>query len=101
MIDFYPPKEGHSPDFIEDVRSCIAAGAPVLVNDIVARLRHGELSSKRRWRNVRVEVVERVLRLAGAHLRFRIHGSGVAIYVAQAAFGEVETRYGMRPVRPY
>jgi hypothetical protein len=86
--------------FVEDVLSCIGS-KPVLVNDVVARLRHAELPSKRSWKNVRVEVVEGILRSNGACLGFRTHGAGIAIYVAAAAFREVQTRHGMRPVRPY
>lgn len=81
--------------------SCIGE-VPVLVSDVVARMRHGESPSKRRWQNVRVEnVVEQILRVRGVQLRFRTHGAGLAVYAALAPFDCVETNHGMKPVRPY
>jgi hypothetical protein len=90
-----------SPEFAEDIRSCLEGAEPMLVSQLVARLRHGDLPSKRRWQDVRIAAVEAALTVQGACLRFRMHGSGVAVYVALKPFSEVETRHGPRPVKPY
>ena len=81
--------------FEEDVRSLVIK-RPRLLNEIVASLRGPSfrmntypVESCRRWRGVRAEEVEQIMRDAGFHFRSREHGAGVAVYVSTQSFDTV------------
>jgi len=75
--------------FLEDVLSLVTT-KPMLVSDLIAALRDGyPLASKRQWRNVNKLRVMSLLREYGAHLRWREHGAGAAVYVAALPFTTV------------
>lgn len=84
--------------FAEDLLS-IVTETPRLLNDIIASMRgtmfsQYRLVSGRRWRNLRTEEVEQVLRSYGAYFGSRKHGAGCAVYVATTPFKHVADRWG-------
>ncbi len=106
--------------FAEELLELVSE-TPVLVSDIIASLRWtwtggvsriegGEwrsLRSKHRWANVRQQDVIEILQEFGAHVAYRNHASGTAIYAATVPFTEVPNprTYQKNPakltVKPY
>jgi hypothetical protein len=92
--------------FEQDVLSLVGT-EPVLLSEVIATLRGGmraprDLASGRRWRGVREDTVEGILREHGAHLGSRLHGAGRAVYVATVPFTKASDWYGREyPVQSY
>lgn len=82
---------------LEDLMELVTA-KPVLLADVVATLRGGRgawcsslarPTSGRRWSIGDVYRLESDMKEAGFYFGSRLHGAGVAIYVADAPFSEV------------
>jgi hypothetical protein len=96
--------------FVADVMSLVN-DKPRLMNDIIGALRGSwssplDVPSGRRWRRVRFDDVERIIRNNGGFIRCRTYAAGIAIYAATVPFTEVQNnrvydRVVMVPVEPY
>ena len=88
------PAARQEEEFAEDILSMVSE-KPVLFNELVAGLRGNFMvsvlrpESSRRWKNVRPDDVEKILRDFGAFFATRKHGAGLAVYVASAQFNTV------------